>query len=241
MIPKMIHYCWFGGNEKPDEVKRCIASWKRFLPDWEIHEWNEHNYDVNRYLYTKQAYALQKWAFVSDMARVEILYRYGGIYLDVDVEFVKTLPEEYLSYDGICGFEHTDTIAPGLLFGITKEHPFMKQLLDEYKEEEFCIHNRGNYKTINMRITGVLEQKGLQRNNQFQLIDGIKVFPAEYFCGYDTDVREPLITSNTICWHHYMGSWQKKSVKVILQNILKKCIGVKNYRRLLLIKRKQKV
>lgn len=237
MIPKIVHYCWFGGQEKPDEVKQCIASWRKYLPGWEICEWNETNFDIDRYLYTKEAYALKKWAFVSDVARLQILYENGGIYLDVDVEFIKPFPEEYLRYEGICGFEHTATIAPGLLFGIQKGHPFMKTLLDSYQNEEFRIPLDGIYKTINMRITEALEQRGLKKNNQLQTVDGIRIFPSEYFCGYDTDIREPDITSNTICWHHYMGSWQKTPLKAKVQRVLKKCIGIKQYRNLLMLKR----
>lgn len=240
MIPKIIHYCWFGGNEKPREITDCIESWKRFLPDWRIIEWTEDNYDVYKYRYTADAYKLKKWAFVSDMARLDVLYRYGGIYLDVDVEFLKPLPEEYLEYDGFCGFEHTATIAPGLIFGIKKEHPFIKEILDSYANECFRIQNDGIYKTINTRITEMMVEKGLVKNNEYQVVDGIAVFPCEYFCGYDTDIREPEITEKTICWHRYLGSWNKKLFKTRVQGVLKSVIGKKLYKKLVLLKRKLK-
>lgn len=232
-IPKIIHYCWFGGNKKPADIEKCIESWKRYLPDWKIIEWTEDNYDVHKYQYTSDAYRLKKWAFVSDMARLDILYQYGGVYLDVDVEFIKDLPENYLNYDGFCGFEHTATIAPGLIFGIKKEHPFLKEVLDSYSNEHFELHSDGIYITINTRITEMLLQRGLKKNNKFQIVDGIAVFPSEYFCGYDTDVREPNITEKTICWHHYLGSWSQPTIKMKCQNVLKKAIGVKNYRSVL--------
>lgn len=238
MIPKIIHYCWFGRNEKSQEIMDCIDSWRKFLPGWEIKEWNEDNFDISKYSYACDAYALRKWAFVSDIVRLDVLYEYGGIYLDVDVEFVKTIPEEYLNYIGFCGFEYTSTIAPGLIFGIQPKQKFIKNVLDSYQNEHFEINNKGIYKTINMRITSMLEEEGLQKNNKMQNINGIVVFPSEYFCGYDTDIREPLITEKTICWHHYLGSWSKPTLKMKCQNLLKKIIGKANYRRLLNLKRK---
>lgn len=233
MIPKTIHYCWFGRGEKPEDIKNCIQSWKKYLSDWEMIEWNEDNYDINAHQYTKEAYEAKKWAFVSDLARLDILYQYGGVYLDVDVEFIKPLPSECLEYEGFCGFEHTATIAPGLIFGVEKENTLIKEVLDSYEGEHFEIHNDGIYKTINARITETLVKAGLKKNNEFQIVRGFAVYPSEVFCGYDTDVREPEITDNTICWHHYLGSWSHPSLKMKCQNLLKSVIGVNNYRKIL--------
>ena len=205
MIPKMIHYCWFGRGKKPEDIENCIESWKKYLPDWELIEWNEDNYDVNAHQYTKEAYVSKKWAFVSDMARLDVLYEYGGVYLDVDVEFIKPLPSKCLEYEGFCGFEHTSTIAPGLIFGVEEKNSLIKEVLDSYEGEHFEVHNDGVYKTINARITEILTKSGLEKNNEFQIVRGFAVYPSEYFCGYDTDVREPAITEKTICWHHYLG------------------------------------
>lgn len=238
MIPKKIHYCWFGYGDKPQEVKDCIHSWRKYLPEWQIQEWNEQNYDITKHPYMKEAYEAKKWAYVSDMARLDILYNQGGVYLDVDVEFVKPLPLEYLKYEGFCGFEHTTTVAPGLIFGIEPGHPFLKRVLDSYAGEHFQVHKNGIYTTINMRITEILKEYGLVKKDEFQNVGGIRVFPSEFFCGYDTDVREPAITDNTICWHHYLGSWSHPSWKMRCQNYLKKIIGVKNYRRILMLVRK---
>jgi len=222
MIPQIIHYCWFGNTPKSDEIIRCIESWKKFMPNWKILEWNEQNFDINKYTYTQEAYKLKKWAFVSDIARLDILYQYGGIYLDIDVEFIKSLPEYFLECSGICGFEYTNTIAPGLILGVEKGNEFIKKILDSYINEHFYINKRGWYKTINTRITEQFEMDGLKKNNQLQIIDGFHIYPSEYFCGYNTDIREPEITENTICWHHYLGSWSKPSIKMRFQNILTK-------------------
>ena len=232
-IPKIIHYCWFGHNEKPDAIKACMDSWKKFLPDWEIIEWNESNYDVQKIAYTSDAYNLKKWAFVSDYARFDVLYQYGGVYLDVDVEFIKPLPEELLEYRGFCGMEGSGKIAPGLIWGMQKGDPLLKEIMESYQNERFSYQADGIYKTVNTRLTEIMTQMGLQSNNAFQDVQGIAVYPSEFFCAYDTDVREPNLTENTICWHHYYGSWQNPSVKTRMQNVLKKLVGVNGYRKIL--------
>ncbi|OUP22364.1 hypothetical protein B5F29_01080 [Lachnoclostridium sp. An196] len=233
MIPQIIHYCWFGKNKKPQIAVDCIETWKHFFPGWEIIEWNEDNYDLTSIPYIDDAYKLKKWAFVSDLVRLDVLYRYGGIYLDVDVEFIKCLPEEFLNYRGFMGFEHTKTIAPGLIFGVEKEDIFIKQVLESYEGEHFYYNKNGIYKTINTRITNALVEMGLVKNNEYQVVDGFHIFPSEYFCGYNTDIREPEITDKTICWHHYLGSWSNPSLKIRLQDILKKIVGVNNYKKIL--------
>lgn len=229
-IPKIIHYCWFGHNEKPEAIKACMESWQKYLPDWEIIEWNEENYDVHKIPYTSDAYNLKKWAFVSDYARCDVLYQYGGVYLDVDVEFIKLLPEEYLEYRGFCGFEGSGEIGPGLIWGMQKGDKLLRTIMESYQTEHFQYAPDGIYKTVNTRFTAIMQEMGLQKNNLRQTVDGIVVFPSEYFCAYDTDVKEPNITENTICWHHYYGSWQNPTVKMKLQLILKKLIGAKAYR-----------
>lgn len=233
MIPKVIHYCWFGRNEKPQVVLECISTWRKFFPGWKIIEWNEDNYDLSGIQYIEDAYKLKKWAFVSDLVRLDVLYKYGGIYLDIDVDFIKPLPDVFLSYKGFMGFEYTKTIAPGLIFGVEKNNSFVKMILDSYDGERFYYNKNGIYKTINTRITEALCKQGLIRNNKYQVVGDFHIFPSEYFCGYNTDIREPEITENTICWHHYLGSWSNYSTKMKLQDWLKKIIGVENYRRLL--------
>ena len=238
MIPKIIHYCWFGKNPKPDIMIKCIESWRKYLPEWEIIEWTEDNYDINVCQYVRDAYEIKKWAFVSDYARLDILYKYGGIYLDIDVEFLKPLPDDYLNCSGILAFEYTKTVAPGLIFGANAGNEFIKSILKIYETERLSYEKTGIYKTINARITDALLLEGLKKNNQYQEIAGFCIYPSEYFCGYNTDIREPEITDNTIAWHHYLGSWSNPSLKMKIQDILKKVIGVKKYKRLLLFIRR---
>ena len=136
-IPQIIHYCWFGHNKKSGEIIACIESWKKYFPDWDIIEWNESNYDVTKVPYMEDAYQLKKWAFVSDYARLDILYQYGGIYLDVDVEFIKPLPYEYPQLDGFCGFEGSMEVNPGLIFGIKPKCELLRLVMESYQNEHF--------------------------------------------------------------------------------------------------------
>ena len=117
MIPKIIHYCWFGYNKKPELIEKCIESWHKFLPDWEFREWNESNYNVNKNEYIKEAYKQKKWAFVSDYARFDILNQYGGVYLDTDVELLKPISDEILQHEAFTGFQSNNRVNPGLIYG----------------------------------------------------------------------------------------------------------------------------
>ena len=240
MIPKIIHYCWFGRNCKPQVALECIETWKKYFYGWKIIEWNEDNYDLSGNPYIEDAYKLQKWAFVSDLVRLDVLYKYGGIYLDIDVDFIKPLPDCFLDYKGFMGFEYTSTIAPGLIFGVEKNNVFVKKILDSYKGERFYYNKNGIYKTINTRITEALIEQGLVKNNKYQVVGDFHIFPSEYFCGYNTDIREPEITEKTICWHHYLGSWSNPSIKMKVQDCIKKIIGIKNYKKLLFFVRKMR-
>ena len=135
MIPKIIHYCWFGGNPLPELAKKCIASWKLYCPDYEIKEWNESNFDLNYCDYVREAYDSKNWAFVSDVARLYALVTEGGIYMDTDVEVIKPL-DNLLKYHAVSGFETETTIPTGLIAG-EKENPMLKELLYEYKNIHF--------------------------------------------------------------------------------------------------------
>ncbi len=138
MIPKIIHYCWFGGNPKPEIIEKCIASWHKYCPDWEIIEWNESNYDVTAHDYTKEAYEAKKWAFVSDVARLEIVDRFGGIYLDADVEILTMNPfADVLVYDSLLAFETERAIASGLCLGSKEESCLCKRLLSSYVNSHY--------------------------------------------------------------------------------------------------------
>ena len=142
-IPKIIHYCWFGRNSKPAIVEKCIDSWKKFLPDWEIKEWNEDNFDVTASAFTKDAYDAKKWAFVSDVARLQIVYNEGGVYLDTDVELKKSL-NDLLSYDSFFAFENMCSVNSGVGFGAAPGHDYVKAMLNLYGDIEFWNHGRIN-------------------------------------------------------------------------------------------------
>ena len=137
-IPKVLHYCWFGGAPKPKNIQNCIRSWKKYCPDYEIIEWNEQNFDVSQSLYTRQAYDARRWAFVADYARLKILYEQGGIYMDTDVELLRPL-DDLLAYPAFFGFQHNNEVATGLGFGAEAHSPVVKALLDDYDSLPFLL------------------------------------------------------------------------------------------------------
>lgn len=137
-IPKVLHYCWFGGAPKPKNIQNCIRSWKKYCPDYEIIEWNEQNFDVSQSLYTRQAYDARRWAFVADYARLKILYEQGGIYMDTDVELLRPL-DDLLAYPAFFGFQHNNEVATGLGFGAEARSPVVKALLDDYDGLPFLL------------------------------------------------------------------------------------------------------
>lgn len=194
MIPKVINYCWFGGNPKPELIEKCIASWRKNCPDYEIIEWNESNYDVNKNTYMKEAYAAKKWAFVSDVARLDIIYNNGGVYLDTDVELFDTL-DEWLKYDALFVFETGRYIATGLGFAAQKKNIALKYMLNCYYDLHFIVNgkiNECNCPTIN--TDGLCNYSSdFIRNGSTQLIDGIKIIST-------TDY-------NKIAKHHYSATW----------------------------------
>ncbi|OFD74961.1 glycosyltransferase family 32 protein [Bacillus mycoides] len=225
-IPRKIHYCWFGGKEKPSIVKKCIASWKENLPGYEIIEWNEKNFDINCNLYAKEAYEKEKYAFVSDYARVHVLYDFGGIYLDTDVEVFKSF-DDLLHHHSFWGFEQEDYIATSTI-GARKGNPLIKVFLDSYKERKF-IKNNGTYDDLtNVAIvTKILQNLGLNPNGEYQEIEDIGVFyPQTYFSPYDYINCRNFITENTYAMHHFYKSWLspemriKSKVKLALSKII---------------------
>lgn len=193
MIPKIIHYCWFGGKTKPEVVERCISSWKQYCPDYEIIEWNESNYDVEANAFAKAAYEAKKWAFVSDVARLEILLEHGGIYLDSDVEILQENPfVAYLEYDNVLVFETERAISSGLFMGTQKGSEMCKQLLAPYLENTYSKETE----TINSVMNKPIIQRffaGMQWNGLQQVINNNCLMGcAEY---------GPLMK------HHGMRSW----------------------------------
>ena len=217
-IPKVIHYCWFGRKPLPEFAKKCILSWKKYLPDYEIKEWNEDNFNVNIIPYTAEAYEKKKYAFVSDYARFYILYHHGGIYFDTDVEVVKSLAG--IINDGpFMGFEQPNetvkqdinglyNVAPGLGLGVAPGLGLYKELLDYYSKLHFIdIDERKKPITIVKHTTDVLVGKGLKQNNAKQVVAGVTIYPWDYFCPQSFYTGKILITKNTVTIHHYSQSW----------------------------------
>lgn len=180
MIPKIIHYCWFGGNPKSELILRCIDSWKKFLPDYEIREWNEENFDINSNTYVKQAYEAKKWAFVSDYARLYALYTYGGIYLDTDILLLKSL-DSFLYDEAFTGFEANDSTATGVM-GCEPGNAFIKDFFEMYSDLQF-IKKDGSYDmtTNTSRISKHLCKNGLVPNGKVQVVGGLKVYNQNIF------------------------------------------------------------
>lgn len=235
MIPKKIHYCWFGTGEIPEKDKRCIESWKKYCPDYEIIRWDEGNYDIEKNDYMKNAYASKKWGFVPDYARFDIIYNEGGFYLDTDVELVKSLDE--LRYNqAYMGFEGGIWINGGIGFGAEAGNKVIKGLRDMY--ESICfINDNGelNLTPSPYYITEYLVKKGLKRNNQEQDLDGIHIYPTEYFAAKDYDTGKISRTENTISIHQYNASWKTPKQKMMFR--IRSLIGIKNFEKLLTIKR----
>lgn len=240
-IPKIIHYIWVGNNPKPEIIQKCIASWAKYMPDYEIKEWNESNYDVNKCRYIREAYAEKKWAFVSDFMRFDILNQYGGIYFDTDVELLKPIPGSVLENSlGFTAMESTGKVSPGLIFASVPGHPFLKEILDVYRVESFIVNGKNNLTTVNQRTTAILSRYGFVQKNEFQKADGLEIYPSNIFCGYDLDINEYAIVPETISVHHYAGSWTSPRQAFFrkAKNLVKHTVGIDNYRKILVVKRK---
>ncbi len=211
MIPKTIHYCWFGGNPLPELAQKCIASWRKFCPDCEIVEWNESNFDVQCCDYVKEAYEAKKWAFVSDYARFKILYEHGGLYFDTDVEVVRPL-DDIVAGGSFLGREEGMDVNPGLGMGATPREAFYKELLDGYADRHFFTAD-GNFDftTIVEYTTDHLIKYGLQNSNDIQKVRDILIYPKEYFCPMDYQTGELNVTENTCSIHHFTASWYDDS------------------------------
>ena len=208
MIPKKIHYCWFGGNKKSKLVMKCITSWKKFFPDYEIVEWNEGNTDLHENTYIERAYQLKKWAFVSDYVRMKVLYDYGGIYFDTDVEVIRSFPDDLLKLPAFTGIESFSLlVSPGLVFACESGNVVAKMMMDSYNRDIFENTGIDTIKTINVRITDLLVCNGFEPCEKKQTVLDVTVFPSSVFCAYDGKIRRINIREDTLSVHHYAASW----------------------------------
>lgn len=223
LIPKTIHYCWFGKNPIPDQNKRWMESWHKFCPDYKIIEWNENNYDVSQNKYMKQAYEQKKWGFVPDFARLDIIYHYGGIYFDTDVELIKNI-DDLLWQKGFACFENENYVNLGLGFGAVKNLPIIKEMLECYNEINFINED----KSLNLIAsptwqTRVLKERGLVLNGEYQIIEDLTLLPEKVLTGKNWYTKRIRNTFYTKAIHHYAGSWlddaEKKAFLQIEEDI----------------------
>jgi len=221
MIPNTIHYCWFGRNPKPKLAEKCIKSWKKYCPDYEIIEWNEDNFDIaSAPLYVRQAYEAKKWAFVTDYVRLWAMTKYGGIYMDTDVEVVKPL-DQFLNHDAVSGFQSQTEIQTGLM-ACREGFPLFLELLGEYDTLSF-VNENGTYDlTPNVdRITQLCSQYGFEANGEFQIVEGFALYPVEYFCPLDWNTKVLNKTKNTHAIHWFSASWWDEQTRKNHQAYLK--------------------
>ena len=231
MIPKVIHYCWFGRNPLPKDTLRYIETWKKYCPDYKIIQWNEDNFDVNQNKYCKEAYDSKKWAFVSDYVRLRVLRDFGGVYMDADVELCKNI-DELLHYNAWSGFESDNSIPTGTIASC-KDGEWISYLLSYYDEKSF-FDSKGNFDlTTNVvTITNMTKEKyDIRLDNSFQVFgDNNVIFPFDFFCAknyFDGKVKK---TNNTYTIHHFAGSWLTTSQKIRIKFklLLISCLGKKN-------------
>lgn len=222
-IPKIIHYCWFGRGEFSDLIVMCINSWKLYLPDYKIIEWNEENFDINKNAYIKEAYDSKKWAFVSDYARLFVLYNYGGIYLDTDVEILKPL-DNFLIHKAFSGFETKDSV-PTAVMGCEKGHKFIGELMHYYDDKNFIKNDNSlNIRTNTSIITAICFENGLKKNGKIQSINNLVFYPQIIFAPNTISRALGLKPLKSYAIHHFESSWREK--KIVKRGIV---FGLRRY------------
>ncbi|MBQ6614278.1 MAG: glycosyl transferase [Clostridia bacterium] len=229
-IPKVIHYCWFGKGNLPKLTEKCIKSWKKYCPEYKIVCHNEENFDFSQNRYAKEAYEAGKWAFVSDYARLKVLYDEGGIYLDTDVELIKPL-DDLIEENGYMGFDDGGLVASGLGFAAEKGSALVGALLGDYDDISFILPD-GTYDLTACpdRSTNTLIKLGMDINVKDQIFMGVRMLPEDYLCPIKYYSGKKVITKNTRSIHHFSASWTSSAAK--RTRVLKKILGVKLYNKL---------
>lgn len=228
-IPKVIHYCWFGGKEKSKIIKKCINTWKEKLPDYKIIEWNENNFDIEASSFCREAYKNRKWAFVADYCRLYVLYNNGGIYLDTDMEVLKSL-DIFLNNVAFAGVEFSNETIPEInaaIWGCKKGDKFLEKLINYYNNLVFNEYSEDLFKlAIPKVITALAKEEGYIGDNLPEnLKNGTTIYAKEYFYPKNKSWEIPTLTENTYTIHHYEGSWRspiliyRTKLKHILINI----------------------
>lgn len=213
MIPKVIHYCWFGGNPIPDDLKKCIESWKKFCPDYEIEKWDESNFDIHCHPFVESAYNAKAWAFVSDYARLKIVYDNGGIYLDTDVELLKNL-DFLLNNACYIGIQQPELLCnTGLGFGAEKLSPVVCKMLQKYDGIIFGEQEKTKIACPWLN-NEVIKSIGFVDTNKITYLRGVTVYPPQYFDPLSTGNTENLLCADSVSVHHYAASWTSGKVRI---------------------------
>lgn len=223
MIEKTIHYCWFGGNPLPKLAIKCIESWQKFCPDYKIVEWNENNFDINICPYVAEAYERKKWAFITDFVRLYVLYHYGGVYMDTDVEVLSSL-DPFLTDKGFSGFENEYSVPTGIM-AAEKGNEFIFDLLSDYDGRHFILPDGQSDLTTNTQaITELALKQGLILNNEKQTVKDFTFYPRDYFCPKDSRTLKVHLTKNSVTIHHFNGSWENQSERKF-KSFVKRLLG----------------
>lgn len=224
MIPKKIHYCWFGNNKKSKLIIKCIESWKKYCPDYEIIEWNENNFNINCCEYVKDAYNQKKWAYVSDYARFYVLNKYGGVYLDTDVQLLKPI-DKLLLNGKFAGFAKEDIVATGLIMATEKGDWLCNEVLDSYINERFIWEDPSKILAIGRRVTSILKKNGLICNGELQKVKDYTIYPSYYFNPTNGDMNVK-IDERAYSVHHYAATWFPRGLRI--RNTIRRFIGQDN-------------
>lgn len=212
-IPRKLHYIWLGGKPVPDNLKKCMESWRYYCPDYEIIEWNESNYDFGRHPFMEQAYQAGAYGFVPDYARLDILYNEGGLYLDTDVEIRRNI-DDLLCQEAFCGVEKWQVINFGGLSGAVKKHPVIRKFLDARQNIFFTDDGgRQNKSTCGFYDTGVAIKEGYRLNGKTQAIGGMNIYAYDYFHPYDYMSGLINETEHTYSVHWFNGGWLDETMR----------------------------
>lgn len=247
MIPKIIHYVWVGGNPLTPLAEKCIESWRKFCPDYEIKRWDETNFDINQNEYCKEAYENKKWAFVSDYIRLKVLHDEGGIYMDTDVEVVKSL-DAFLNNPAFSGFEN-DTMIPTGIIGAEKNNPWICELLKDYDDRRFVKEDGTFDLTTNVILiteNTVKQYPNIQLNNTLQKLENVTFYTKDYFCPFVNEIKRLIKTKNTHAIHWFAGSWvpalsKKEKFIVSIKTIIKRMLPKKVVQKIKEKKRQKRV
>lgn len=216
-IPKIIHLCWFGNGQFDDKMKFCMETWEKFCPEYKVMKWDEESFDLSSCLYAKQAYEKKRWAFVTDYVRFKVLELYGGIYLDTDMQLLKSLDEflgddAFFSFKQLVGEMKLYTLTSGII-GSKRANPLFKPLIDEFESRSYINENgEEDMKPVAAFLTDILVSHGFAQNNELQKRDGIAVYPNEYLCPTLLKGGKIVTTENTAAIHHFTGTWRTPEI-----------------------------